>query len=49
MLVRDLVLIARADGHIQPDEIKIIEKIASDLGVSSEIVWTTFESPTELD
>ena len=49
LLVRDLTLIARADGHIQPDEIKVIEQIASDLGVSPEIAWATFESPTELD
>ena len=49
LLVRDLTLIARADGHIQPDEIKVIEQIASDLGVSPEIAWVTFESPTELD
>ena len=49
LLVRDLTLIARADGHIQPSEIKVIEKIASDLDVSPEIVWTTFEGSTELD
>ena len=33
----------------QPSEIKVIEKIASDLDVSPEIVWITFEGETELD
>ena len=49
LLVRDLSLIAKADGYIEPNEIKVIEEIASGLGVSPEIVWSTFESSTELD
>ena len=49
LLVRDLSLIAKADGYIEPNEIKVIEEIASGLGVSPEIVWSTFKSSTELD
>lgn len=48
-LVRDLALIARADGHVCPEEVGEIVRIARELGIDPSLVEVVLASPTEVD
>ena len=48
-IIRDLCTVARADKVVKPDEIKVIESIASQLDVPSHFVSQAVELDTELD
>ena len=48
-LLRDLVLIARADGHVQDDEVDELLSVARGLALSEQLVFDALRSPVELD
>ena len=48
-LVRDLTLIARADGHLANPEVSVIRDLARALKVDPEVVSLVMASPTEVD
>ena len=48
-VVRDLCIVARADGKVAADERAVIEHIAESLGISSLFVGCQFEGNCELD
>jgi hypothetical protein len=48
-IVRDLCVIARADGHTDPDDVRRIHEIASAIGVDANVVASTVACATELD
>ena len=48
-LVRDLTLIARADGHLANPEVSVIRDLARALKVDPEVVSVVLASPTEVD
>ena len=48
-LVRDLTLIARADGHLANAEVSVIRDVARALKVDPQVVDVVLASPTEVD
>jgi tellurite resistance protein len=48
-VVRDLCVIARAEGHIHPEEEKVLDRVAGALDVPREFVCQTMECDPELD
>ena len=48
-LLRDLVVIARADGRVDPPERDFMMEMATRLGVSSEVVLHAIDRPLDLD
>ena len=48
-LLRDLVLIARADGHVQDEEVAELIAVAKGLQLSEQLVFDALRSPVELD
>jgi len=48
-VVRDLCLVARAEGHISASEEAVLDRIADGLGVPREFVCQTMESELEPD
>ena len=43
-VVRDLCLVARAEGHIHPDEEAVLDRVANGLDVPREFICQTMES-----
>ena len=48
-VVRDLCLVARAEGHINPPEEAVLNRVAAGLGVPGEFVCQTLESELDPD
>ncbi len=48
-VVRDLCLVARAGGHVHPEEEAVLERVARGLGVPSEFICQSMESELEPD
>ena len=48
-LIRDLAVIARADGHVQDEEVAVMRQLARDLQVDCEIVRVVLGEPREVD
>ncbi len=48
-LVRDLTLIARADGHVSEAELAEIRSLAGELEVDARVVEVVVSSPVEID
>jgi tellurite resistance protein len=48
-VVRDLCVIARADGHVQDVERELLLRIAADAGVEAALVERTLAASTALD
>jgi tellurite resistance protein len=48
-VLRDLCLVARADGHIDETEREVLNRIADGLGVSRALICQTLDSNPELD
>jgi tellurite resistance protein len=48
-LIRDLALVARADGVVHPKEIELMEGLAADLDVEVRLVRAALEGPIEVD
>lgn len=48
-VLRDVCVIARADGHTSPEERAVIDELATQLGVPREVVEGTLLGPPDLD
>ncbi len=48
-LLRDLVLIARSDGHVQAEEVDELQSVARGLGLPDQLVFDALRSPVDLD
>ncbi|MFK7895618.1 MAG: M48 family metallopeptidase [Myxococcota bacterium] len=48
-VLRDLCVVARADGHIDETEREVLNRIADGLGVSRALICQTLDSDPELD
>lgn len=48
-LIRDLALIAKADGHVHPSEVDEILRLARALGVDETLIHVALEIEAELD
>ena len=48
-VLRDVCVIARADGHTSPDERAVIDRLADQLGVPGDVVEGTLLAPNDLD
>jgi hypothetical protein len=48
-VVRDLCVIARADGRADPAELRVLVEISDAIGVAHELVTCTAAAATELD
>jgi hypothetical protein len=49
ILLRDLAVLARADGRVQPAEAKLMRSMAQALGVDAMVVDVVLRGSTELD
>lgn len=48
-VLRDLCIVARADGHLKPAEREVLDGIAWGLGISAKFVCQTMDSDLDLD
>ncbi|MBT3222596.1 MAG: M48 family metalloprotease [Proteobacteria bacterium] len=48
-LIRDLALIARADGHVDDEEVAEMRSLAAELEVDPTLVETVLQAPVEVD
>ena len=48
-VLRDMCVIARADGHVQPEECRVLRDIAERLELGPEVMICSMTAATELD